>query len=273
MASSTRQAIAQAKSELNGISGIGLDFATDLFKIADAIAGNGQLRGMLSDPSAESKLKSDLVDRVFGGKVSSSAIEFVKALVAKRFSRGIDLVIGLEQLGVHAAAASDSASVDVVMAELFAFEQLVSSDRDLQFALSSKSAPLEAKLTLVETLVSNKLNPVTKALIMQSVLGARGRKIGTVLDQFSKQVAAFGKSLVAHVTVASEITSAQAESLRSNLAKTYGQAVKLNLEVNPNIIGGMVVEVGGEIIDGSIASRLVTLKQQLAQAAATVNRS
>ncbi len=273
MASSTRQALAQAKSEISGYLGEGLTFATDLFRIADAIAGNAQLRGILSDPSADSQAKSSLVDSVFAGKVSSSAIEFIKLFVAKRFSRGLDLVVGLEQLGVHAVAAGHANEVDTILNELFAFEKIVGSDQELQFALSSKSAPNEAKLALVEQLVGDKIHQATKTLIVQAVGGARGRKVGTVLNQFAKQVAAFGESLVATVTVASPISSEQEQKLKTDLAKTYGQSIKLNVEINPAILGGMVVEVAGEIIDGSVASRLVNLKQQLAHAAASVNRS
>jgi len=273
MASSTRQALAQAKSEVSGYLGQGLTFATDLFRIADAISGNAQLRGILSDPSADSQAKSSLVDKVFAGKVSSGAIEFLKLFVAKRFSRGLDLVVGLEQLGVHAVAASHASEVDVLISELFAFEKVVASDQELQFALSSKSAPVEAKLALLEALVGSKLHAATKTLLIQAVGGARGRKVGTVLNQFAKQVAAFGESLVAKVTVANPISADQEQKLRTNLAKTYGQSIKLNVEINPAILGGMVVEVAGEIIDGSVANRLVNLKQQLAQAAASVNRS
>lgn len=273
MASSTRQALAQAKGEISSYLAGGLDFATDLFRIADAIAGNAQLRGMLSDPSSDSTKKSALIERVFAGKVSDSALEFLKIFVAKRFSKGIDLVVGLEQLGVYAAAASNTGQLDEVLAELFAFGKTVSSDRELQFALSSKSAPNSAKLALVETLLANRVNPVTKALVIQAVSGSRGRKVGVVLDQFAKQVAAYGRSLVAHVKVAGSLSQQQLDQLTEDLAKSYGESIKLNVEVDPSIIGGIVVEVAGEIIDGSVANRLNNLKQQLVQAAASVNRS
>lgn len=273
MASSTRQALAQAKVEVTPYLSGRLEFATDLFRIADAIAGNAQLRGILSDPSTDSAAKNALLERVFAGKVSGPALEFLKMFVAKRFSKGIDLVVGLEQLGVYAAAASNSAEVDKVLAELFAFGNVVSADRELQFALSSKSAPTEAKLNLVQTLLADRVTPVTKSLIVQAVSGARGRKVGTVLEQFAKQVAAFGRSLVANVTVANELSQQQIEELTQNLAKSYGESIKLNVEVDPSIIGGIVVEVAGEIIDGSVANRLNNLKQQLVQAAASVNRS
>ena len=275
MASSTRQALAQAKAEVSAYLGSELSFATDLFVVAEAISSSAQLRGILSDPSTESANKNGLVDRVFGGKVSSSAIEFVKKVVAKRFSRGIDLVVVLEQLGVHAAAATaaNTSVLDLVQSELFAFQQVVASNRDLQFALSNKSAPNSVKLALVEALVGNKVTPVTKAVINQAIGAARGRRIATVLDQFGKQIAAYGESLVATVTVSTALDQNQIERLRSSLAKTYGQQIRLNVEVDSSIIGGMVVQIAGEIIDGSVSNRLQNLKLQMASAAASVNRS
>ena len=273
MASSTRQALLSAREEIRSYLSGGLDFATDLFQMADAISANAGLRGMLSDPSTDGQAKSALVERVWAGKVSAGALEFLKLFVAKRFSKGSDLASGLEQLGVHAAAASSSANLDQIIAELFAFEKAVASDQELQFALSSKSAKVEAKLALVEALLGNKSDAVTKALVLQAVRGSRGRKVGAVLDQFAKQVAAYGNSLVANVRVANELNQQQLHRLGENLAKTYGESIKLNVELDPTILGGIVVEVAGEIIDGSVANRLNNLKKQLAHAAASVNRS
>jgi F-type H+-transporting ATPase subunit delta len=275
MASSTRQALAQAKAEISAYLGSELAFATDLFVAADAISSSAQLRGILSDPSTESANKNGLIDRVFGGKVSLSAVEFLKLVVAKRYSRGIDLVVVLEQLGVHSAAATASkiAVLDQVQSELFAFQQVVASNRELQFALSNKSAPNNVKIALVDALVGGKVHAVTKAIISQAVGSARGRRIATVLDQFGKQIAAYGESLVATVTVSSVLDQNQIERLGSSLAKTYGQQIRLNVEVDSSIIGGMVVQIAGEIIDGSVSSRLQNLKLQMASAAASVNRS
>jgi len=275
MASSTRQALAQAKADISAYLGSDLSFATDLFVVADAISSSAQLRGILSDPSTERETKNALIERVFGGKVGRSSVEFVKKVVALRFSRSIDLVVVLEQLGVHAAAAvaANTSVLDDVQSELFGFQQVVSSDRELQFALSNKSAPNEAKLQLVDALVSGKVNAVTKALIAQAVGAVRGRRIAIVLDQFGKQVAAYGDSLVATVKVSSALDTNQVERLRSSLAKTYGQQIRLNVEVDSSIIGGMVVQIAGEIIDGSVSSRLQNLKLQLGKAAASINRS
>jgi F-type H+-transporting ATPase subunit delta len=275
MASSTRQALAQAKADASAYLGSDLGFAIDLFVVADAISGSTQLRGILSDSSTGSEAKDALIDRVFKTKVSSSAIEFVKKVSALRFSKSIDLVIVLEQLGVHAAAATaaNTSVLKQVEDELFSFQQVVASDRDLQFALSNKSAPKETKLALVNALIGSKANAVTQAIISQAIGSSRGRRVAIVLDQFAKQVAAYGESLVATITVSKELEQSQIERLRTTLAGTYGQQISLNVEIDPSIIGGMVVQIAGEIIDGSVSTRLQNLKLQLVKASSSINRS
>ena len=52
--------------------------------------------------------------------------------------------------------------------------------------------------------------------------------------------------------------------LESSLAKSYGQSLKINIEVDPAILGGIKVQVAGEILDGSLASRLINARLQLA---------
>lgn len=275
MASSTRQALAQAKADASAYLGSDLSFAIDLFVVADAISGSTQLRGILSDTSTENDAKNALIERVFNTKVSANAIEFVKKVSALRFSRSMDLVIVLEQLGVHAAAATAAKTnvLDEVQSEVFSFQQVVASDRDLQFALSNKSAPKATKLALVHALIGSKANAVTLALINQAVGSARGRRVAIVIDQFAKQVAAYGESLVATVTVSKELEQSQIERLRSTLAGTYGQQISLNVEIDPSILGGMVVQIAGEIIDGSVSTRLQNLKLQLVKASSSINRS
>lgn len=275
MASSTRQALAQSKAEISAYLGSDLRFSTDLFVAADAISANSKLRGILSDPSAEANAKSDLVERLFGAKLASSSIEFLKLVVAKRFSKGRDLVSVLEQLGVYAAAsvAKSNNQLSQVQSDLFSFEQSVSTNRDLQFALGNKAADMNAKLELVSKLINGKVNETSEVLIRQALVSARSRRLAVVLDEFGSQIAAFDDTVIAKVTVASALDDAQAKKLQDSLTKTYGKQIRINVEIDPSIIGGLKVQIAGEIIDGSISSRLQNLKQQLGRTAASVNRS
>ncbi|MEY4992986.1 MAG: hypothetical protein RIS82_108 [Actinomycetota bacterium] len=267
MASSTRQSLAQAKEALSPLlAKADLKFAEEIFAIGAAVASSSQLRSILSDPSAEAKAKSGALEAVFGKSVSKTALEFTNSLVALRWSTGQDLVAAFEQLAVFAVAtiASANQQLAAVETQLFAFQQAVDSDQDLQFALGDRLASDEAKLALVETLTKGKANEEAIVLIRRAVIGARRRRVSVVLEQFGKQVSAVASRLVATVTVAAPITAQQLERLEGALAQSYGQSLKLNVEVDPSILGGVKVQVAGEILDGSLSSRLTAAKLQLA---------
>ena len=267
MASSTRQAIAAGKESLKPLlTSADLNFAADLFAIAEAIASSVQLRNILSDPSAENAAKQGALTAVFGKSASNSAVEFVASLVALRWSNGRDLVSGIEQLAVHAVAAISAAdkSLTDLEAQLFAVRQTIDSDQELQFALSSKTATEASKLALIDSLVSKKVSPATALLVRNAIVIARRERVSVVLEQFGKQVSAFATRLVATVTVAAPLDAKQLDRLGAALEKNYGQALQLNVELDPTLIGGVRVQVADQIIDGSLSSRLNEARLQLA---------
>ncbi|MEY4366960.1 MAG: hypothetical protein RLZ28_375 [Actinomycetota bacterium] len=267
MASSTRQAIAAGKETLKPLLPTAdLNFAAELFAIAEAIASSVQLRNILSDPSAENAAKQGALTAVFGKSASKPAVEFVTSLVALRWSTGRDLVSGIEQLAVYAVAAISAAdkTIATLESELFAVRQTIDSDQELQFALSSKTAADSSKMTLIDTLVAKKVSEATALLVRNAVVIARRERVSVVLEQFGKQVSAFAQRLVATVTVAAPLTDGQLQRLGSALEKNYGQALQLNIELDPTLIGGVRVQVADQIIDGSLSSRLNEARLQLA---------
>jgi len=156
----------------------------------------------------------------------------VTSLVALRWSKGSDLVSALEQLGVYviASIAAHTGKVDALSAEVFAFQQAIDENMELQFALASKTASTEARLALVQKLVGGKASAEGEALIREAVVASGKRRTGSVLESYSKIIAQVAESLVAKVTVARDLNPAQVERLRAALAKTYGASIKLNIE-------------------------------------------
>ena len=267
MASSTRQSLAAAKEFIApALAKADLKFAEELFSIGSAVAGSSQLRGILSDPSAEANAKSGALKAVFGKSVSKAALEFVDRLVALRWSSGRDLVSAFEQLGVHAVAAiaAKGKKLEQLEADLFAFQQVVESDQELQLALGNKHADAAAKAKLVAALLKGKASAEASLLIESAVNGAGRRRVAIVLDQFGKQVSAYAERLVATVTVAAPLSAAQLKRLEAALGKTYGAGIRINVEQDPAILGGLKVQVAGQVIDGSLSSRLNQAKLQLA---------
>lgn len=267
MASSTRQALQAATAALTPLlKKADLKFAEELFSIGVALSTSVQLRNILSDPSGAEKAKSGALAAVFGKKVSKEALAFAQTLSGLRWSKGGDLVSAFEQLGVYTVASIAAANkgLETLESELFAVKQVIDSDEELQQAFSSRQASTEAKLALITKLTAKNVGENTALLVRFAVAGARHRRLSLVLEGFGKQVSAVAERLVALVTVAAPIDKATLERLEKALSKTYGQALNLNVEIDPSVLGGVKVQVSGEIIDGSIATRLNQARMQLA---------
>jgi F-type H+-transporting ATPase subunit delta len=267
MSSSTRQALVAAKESLSSLLGdADLKFAEEIFAIGAAVSDSKQLRNILTDPSAENAAKRAAIEAVFGRSVSKKSVDYLGKLVELRWSKGQDLVRALEELAVHTVAAIATASqgLEKLESELFEFRQVVDSDQQLQIALASRQASFELKLQMIERLIKGKFSAEASLLIRFAVLGSSKRRLSVILEQFGKLLSAYANKLVATVTVAQPLSAQQQSALESALAKGYGNALRLNVEIDPAILGGIKVQVAGEIIDGSVANRLKQARMTLA---------
>ena len=267
MASATRQSTAKAMVALKPLlAKADIKFAEELFAIGAIFASSAQLRGILSDPSADTDAKAGVVKAVFGKVASKASLDFLNNLVALRWSRPSDLAIALETLAVHTVAsiAASKKKLDELESALFGFQQAIEASSELQFALADKTASEQAKSKLVDALIKGKASAEAAILIRRAVLGSGKRRAAAVLEAFGKQVSAFADRLVAVVTVAAPIDAKQLTRLEKTLAASYGQSLKLNLEIDPSILGGIRVQIAGDVIDGTLVSRLNEAKLQLA---------
>ena len=239
--------------------------ADELFAVARLLEGQPSLRRALSDPSGKPDERAGLARRLLSGKVSDAALDLVEAMARQRWSRPLDLVEAAETLGVEAAldAADASGQLDGVEDELFRFGRIVAADPDLSRVLSDRSAPARGKAELLDRLLANKVNPVT-ALLLRNVL--TGSHIGTAevaIERLSETAAARRGQSVAHVTSAVPLTAAQEQRLTQILGRLYGRTVGLQVTVDPDVLGGLVIRVGDEVIDGSVVHRLEAAGRRL----------
>jgi F-type H+-transporting ATPase subunit delta len=147
--------------------------------------------------------------------------------------------------------------------ELFTFGGAVTSSAALELALRSKLADPSEKAALVERLIAGKASAQTTAIIRQVVLQSRGRSIREALRESARIVADQSGHSIATVTSARALPAAQLEKLRDALSAKYGVRLKINEVVDATVIGGVRVQVGDDVIDGSIARRINDLRLQL----------
>jgi F-type H+-transporting ATPase subunit delta len=187
-------------------------------------------------------------------------------MVRSRWSQSRDLVDALEELAATAdlTAAQQSGELDDVEDELFRFGRIVASNTGLRAALTNRAAGTTAKSELLGSLLGGRAKPATERLLTRLVTAPRGRSLEAGLESLSKLAAERRSRLVAVVTTAVPLSDPQKQRLGAALAKLYGRHMHLNIDVDPEVLGGIRVQVGDEIINGSIADRLDDAARRMA---------
>lgn len=261
MGSATTQALAASTQALAVAKDVTLDTARELFAVAHAVGESSQLSGALADPSAPAAARENVVSAVFGG-FSATTQTVVKAVVAERWSNASQLVDGIEELAIRAAAIAD-AGADIE-GELFGFSRVIAANAELELALGGRLGSQDAKVTLVERLLSGSTSAPAALIVSSLVRQPRDRRIRQLLNRAMRIVSAQRNRVVATVYSATELNEAQRTRLSDALSQRYDGQVALNVVIDPTVIGGLRVQIADDVIDGSISARLADLRQKLA---------
>lgn len=269
MRGSSRTSAAEGEKALQGVLSGGADAASlaeDLFGATAAIDSSATLRRALTDPSRSGEAKSGLVERLFGGKISAPAVDLLKNLVSNRWSTDRDFSDTLESFAVTAvlAGAESSGRIDAVEDELFRFERIVSGNAGLRDALTDRNAPVQAKATVISTLLDGKVAAETVRLARQAVLAPRGRKLDRIMEGYLALAAKRRDQLTAVVTSAVPLDQAQRERLAAALQGIYGKTVLLQGVTDEKVMGGIRVQIGDEVVDGTVLRKLEAARRHLA---------
>jgi F-type H+-transporting ATPase subunit delta len=187
-------------------------------------------------------------------------------MVRSRWASSRDLVDGIEQLAAFTEiiAADKAGALDEVEDELFRFGRVVAGSTELRAALTDSTAAAAAKADLVKRLLDGKAKAETVQLVGALVTQPRGRSLEGGLEEYSRLAASRRERVVALVTAAVPLSDVQKERLGASLARMVGRQVHLNIDVDPAVLGGVRIQIGDEIIEGTIASRMDGARQGLA---------
>lgn len=262
MGSASRVALRTATQQLQAATGVSLATGEQLLAASRAIESSAQLRSVLADPAVDGVRKSELLAAIFGS-LDGVAAQVLTGAVSSRWSTPAELVGGIEELGIRAIALAAGPDAGIE-GELFAFGRAVASDNELELAVGSKLGEAPAKAALVDGLLAAKAQPSTAAIVRHLVQSPRGRRIGELLRTAADTVADVAGARIATVTSAVPLGAAHLATLEKTLGARYGQALRINLITDPTIVGGLRVQIGDDVIDGSVAARLADLRIRLA---------
>lgn len=260
-------------SKLPGVSGhaeeddgsLDARMADDLFGVADVLRREPSLRRTVTDVSVPAEAKARLARQVFERALASESMDLVASAVGRRWAASRDLADSLEYLGVVCVlrSAEKRGEADALEDELFGFGRIVADNPDLRDALSDPARSTEDKRRLIADLLEGRATAATIRLAQESVAGTH-RTVALAVQAYQKIVAEHRNRLVATVRVARELSEQDAARLANALERQYGRPVHLNVMIDPGVIGGIRVEIGDDVIDGTVSSRLDDARRQLA---------
>ncbi|NAZ76940.1 F0F1 ATP synthase subunit delta [Kineococcus sp. T13] len=238
----------------------------DLFAVTSLLDSTVALRRALTDPARAASAKAEFVRRTLSGRISPAAVEAVAALTAGRWAAGRDLTDACERLAVVAVAvqAERSGHLDALEDELFRFSRTIAGNPGLRDALADRAAPEANRASLVSRLLLDRATPEAVQLARRAATAPRGLRAERLLEQWVDVVAQRRQQAVAHVVSAAPLSDAQRERLSAALTRQYGRAIRVNVDVDPELVGGLRISIGDDVIDGSISTRMEEARRRLA---------
>lgn len=250
----------QLKSSVSGADAASVGEA--LLGAAELLRHEAGARRFLTDGSVPEDAKTGMVRDAFGSQLEGPALDILLAAVARRWRHATDLTDGLERLSEVAAVLS-SDDPGKLSDELFEVRRLVDHNPELRDALSDPARSQEDKAGLVERLLDGKVSPASVTLTRQALLGTYGT-VSSALGAYRTLAGEVHGKSVATVRVARPLDDKQFRRLTDGLSRQYGRPIHANVVVDPEVIGGIRVEIGNDVIDGTIASRLDETRRRLA---------
>lgn len=237
----------------------------NLLGVADVLDAERVLVRTLTEATLAPEARAGLVDQLFGARLAPPVVDLLRVAVRERWSGPGDLADVLEELGLGAlfAGAEAAGQLDAVEDELFRFGRVLDREPGLRSALGDPALPAERKVELVRSLLADRAQPLTVALVSRAVSHPRGRPVERSLEQYAERAARRRDRLVAEVSTAVPLSAEQESRLGAVLHRIYGRAVTLQVSLDPAVMGGVAVRVGDELIDGTVAARLAAAARRV----------
>jgi len=266
---SSRQSLVAARAALDAAvkgasAAAASELSSHLFAAADLFADNTSLRRAITDPARDKAAKAALVKDLFTKSTGALAVSIISELAGLRWSATQDLVYATEQLAIEAeaSAANINNELDRVEDELFETSRLVADTFELRKALVSAGSS-EAKAALIADVLGKKASASTIKLASALIASLRGRSIEAAFADYLYGLANRRNRLIAVVRTATALTDAQTTRLASVLEKKVGQPIRINVQIDPTILGGVSIKFADELVDGSVVNRLANAGRAL----------
>jgi ATP synthase F0 subunit b/ATP synthase F1 delta subunit len=273
MRSASRHALADLSDRFSAIAK-SLDnqalstVSSELVSVAKMLDREIVVTRYLTVPAEDAAPRVRLIERLVSGKVGDPTLEVLRAAVSERWSANSDLVDAIEHVSRQALleVAEREDQIDEVEDQLFRFSRILDAQPRLAILLGDYAAPADGRIALLRKVLdssSGSVNKIAVALLSQTVELLRGEPAEEAMQFLAEVAVARRGEVVAQVSAAAEPSDTQRTRLAEVLSRIYGHPVTLQLQIDAELLGGLLIAVADEVIDGTLASRLAAAKDQL----------
>ena len=294
----------QPKLEGYALALLGLQDATTLATtVAElgafdrAILSQPELRAVLTDTALNAAVRGGVVRSLLEGKVNDATLKL--AVYAASHSHAQDVPHAISELAMAALVQSERGAMELALLGLMAarhraegftdaglenvatadfarienelslWARTIESSVELRRILVDRDAALEQRLGLVVSLLGGKVLPATLALAEYVVIAGRARDIVGTLDSLVDHAAETRRWRAARVWSARDLSTAERDEIRRSLASVAGEQVDVHVTVQPDLLAGVIVEVGDLRLDATASGRLRSLHDALSSGRGT----
>ncbi|CQD12918.1 F0F1 ATP synthase subunit delta [Mycobacterium europaeum] len=273
MRSASREAVAGLSKRFSDIAK-GLDnkaltdLSGELVAVAEMLHREIVVTRYLTVPAEDAAPRVQLIERLVSGKVADATLDVLRLAVSERWSANSDLAAAIEHISRQALleVAERENKVDDVEDQLFRFSRILDAQPRLAILLSDYGVPVEGRIGLLRKVLdsaSDRVDPIVVALLTQTVQLLRGESAEEAVQFLAKVAVARRGEIVARVSAAAELSDTQRSRLTDVLGRIYGHPVTVQLQTSDELLGGLLISVADEVIDGTLASRLAAAEAQL----------
>ena len=221
----------------------------------------------LTEASGSAGAKRELLDRLFGDQVGEPTLEILRSAVSVRWSATQDFIDSLENISRLSllALAERENQADEVAEQLFRFGRVLESQPRLIALLGDYHEPPAGRVALLRSVLdgASGTNPIAVALLAQTVELLHGQRADDAVEDLAQLAVARQGEIVAQVSAAADLSLEQRRRLTDVLTRIYRHPVSIHLTVDPELLGGLAVAVGDDVIDGTLAARLAEAATKL----------
>jgi F-type H+-transporting ATPase subunit delta len=165
--------------------------------------------------------------------------------------------------------ASEKGVADEVEKDLEGIKELLITEKKFRDILYHPSIIKDAKKDIIDKTIGPQCSKWVRNLLFILIDKRREKMLDYLTDVFKEVAGRIRGITCIKVQTAFPLTDSRLERLKENLEKLINKKVELETEINKGIIGGMVINMGNKIIDGSVLNRLRNLKKKLLKVALT----